>query len=382
MSPARFRTGAVSDVGRVRSMNEDAYVVTDVVFAVADGMGGHLAGEVASAMAVDALSGLVSPLGATDAVDAVLAANAAILEMSRTDASRRGMGTTLTAIAAVGDEAEPALAVVNVGDSRTYRWRAGVLEQVSVDHSYVQELVNGGHITADEARYHPQRNIVTRALGIESRLDVDVFNLPAVRGDRYLLCSDGLVDEVSDDEIAELLSQHPDPQAAAQALVDRANASGGRDNVTVVVLDVVEGLEPPTVTAIDASVHATKLANSAPVPADPSGPAPRPAAAVPAAPTPVTSETLHDEPRSPLAALLGRLRARRGQVIAGAIVTALAVIVAIAVFSTGSSAPAPTTTVVATTEVVTTVADTAATTVTPDTGQTASPITGTMTSGG
>ena len=133
------------------------------------------------------------------------------------------MGTTLTALAIVHAEDGEELAIVNLGDSRTYRLRSGRLEQITVDHSYVQELVAGGHLTADEARMHPQRNIVTRALGIEPRVGIDVWNTPLVRGDRYLLCSDGLVDEVADEYIAEVLDQIEDPQKAADQLVDMAN---------------------------------------------------------------------------------------------------------------------------------------------------------------
>ena len=137
------------------------------------------------------------------------------------------------------------MALVNVGDSRTYLLRHGRLRRVTVDHSYVQELVATGHITDDEARTHPRRNIVTRALGIDPAVRVDAWTLPLVRGDRFLLCSDGLVDEVRDDEIVDVLDTIDDPQAAADELVALANRQGGRDNITVVVVDVVEGADPP-----------------------------------------------------------------------------------------------------------------------------------------
>jgi protein phosphatase len=251
MTSARFIVGSASDTGRVRSMNEDAFVVTAQVFAVADGMGGHLAGEVASAMAADNLRKLSGAVSADDAVNAVISANLAILNLSRTDPAHRGMGTTLTGIAVVQVHGDTCLAVLNVGDSRTYRLRAGRLDQVSIDHSYVQELVNAGHISEAEARVHPQRNIVTRALGIEPGIGIDVWTLPAVRGDRFLSCSDGLVDEVTDDVILDALCDHAEPQAAAEALVRLANAAGGRDNTTVVVVDVVEGIEPTTLTEED-----------------------------------------------------------------------------------------------------------------------------------
>ena len=247
MTNQRFLIGSASDTGRVRSMNEDAFVVTDQVFAVADGMGGHLAGEVASSMAADSLRRLSGDVTADDAVNAVIAANLDILSLSRSDAAHRGMGTTLTGIAIVQRDGEARLAVINVGDSRTYRLRAGRLEQVSIDHSYVQELVNSGHITAAEARVHPQRNIVTRALGIEAGIGIDVWTLPIVRGDRFLSCSDGLVDEVTDEVILDALCDFSDPQAAAEELIRLANAAGGRDNTTVIVLDVQEGADPTTI---------------------------------------------------------------------------------------------------------------------------------------
>jgi hypothetical protein len=147
------------------------------------------------------------------------------------------------------DSTPTQLALANVGDSRTYVLAQGRLRRATIDHSYVQELLATGHITEDEARHHPRRNIVTRALGIEPSVRVDSWLLPLVRGERYILCSDGLVDEVDDDGIAAIARQHDDPQVAAQQLVDAALANGGRDNVTVVVVDVLEGDEPaPTAT--------------------------------------------------------------------------------------------------------------------------------------
>ena len=141
--------------------------------------------------------------------------------------------------------AQELFALVNVGDSRTYLLRHGRLRRVTIDHSYVQELVATGHITDDEARTHPRRNIVTRALGIDPAVRVDAWTLPIVRGDRFLLCSDGLVDEVRDDDIVEVLRDVEDPQQAAEQLVELANRSGGRDNITVIVVDVLDGAPPP-----------------------------------------------------------------------------------------------------------------------------------------
>ncbi len=242
MSTPLVRIGAFSDVGRIRNMNEDAYVVTDQVFMVADGMGGHLAGEVASAMAVEAMGSLSGAITAEEACHTVIEANLAILRLSIADASKRGMGTTLTGMALVTDHGASRIAVMNVGDSRTYRLRNGSLTQISIDHSYVQELIVAGHISKAEAREHPQRNIVTRALGIEPGVGVDLWSLPLVIGDRFMACSDGLVDEIDDGVIELVLRGTADPQEAAEELVRLANAAGGHDNTTVVVVDVLEGI--------------------------------------------------------------------------------------------------------------------------------------------
>jgi PPM family protein phosphatase len=244
--------GAATNSGLVRDANEDAFVAEPMVFVVADGMGGHQAGEVASAIAASTLHDrLLSGATSVDvAVAAVVEANAAIFQGAHSHAEQRGMGTTLTAVVVITPpEVAPRLAVLNVGDSRVYVQRGTRLRRVSIDHSYVQELVSTGHITELEARNHPRRNIVTRALGIEPTVKVDTWLLPLVRGDRYLLCSDGLVDEVDDDEIGRILHDHAQPQAAADALVAAANEHGGHDNTTVVVIDVLEGDEPPHDTA-------------------------------------------------------------------------------------------------------------------------------------
>jgi hypothetical protein len=156
------------------------------------------------------------------------------------------MGTTLTALSIVAGE-EPRVLVANVGDARTYMWRNGALTRLSVDHSYVQELVNEGIITPEEARVHPRRNIVTRALGIDRSVVVDVFSHLVRTGDRIVLCSDGLVDEVSDADIAVVLGQHSDPQDTAEALVMVANTAGGRDNTTVIVVDVLDDISEPVI---------------------------------------------------------------------------------------------------------------------------------------
>ena len=244
------RWGAATDVGLVRAGNEDAYVSEPMVFGVADGMGGHQAGEVASDIAAtiirDRLGTGASNVGVV--VASVVEANASIYQAAHASVDHQGMGTTLTALVVMrADESNVArFALVNVGDSRTYLLRNEVLHRATVDHSYVQELVNTGHISEDEARTHPRRNIVTRALGIEPTVRVDTWLVPMVHGDRFILCSDGLVDEVPDEDIAAIALAVSDPQAAADQLVAKANANGGRDNVTVVVVDVLQGVEPTT----------------------------------------------------------------------------------------------------------------------------------------
>ena len=235
--------GAASHVGMVRQQNEDAYVAESNVFAVADGMGGHNAGEVASALAVDGLRRAAAAgfSAAEGLVAAINTTNATIHEASGGLSEQRGMGTTLTALVPLpATDGEPQRVVVaNVGDSRIYLWRGDELKQVSADHSYVQELLSEGLITAEEARIHPRRNIVTRALGIEGDVNADSLVLPMVVGDRYVLCSDGLVDEVDDEEIATILRTSINPQVAADHLVRVANEHGGRDNTTVVVVDIL-----------------------------------------------------------------------------------------------------------------------------------------------
>ena len=231
----RLVVGAATDVGRVRDGNEDAYLVDDAMglVAVADGMGGHRGGEVASATALEALRAAVSsgrPLR-----DAVEDANRAVFEKASTDDSLRGMGTTLTAATlAAGDT----LLVGHVGDSRAYLLRDGELRQLTTDHSLVEELVRDGRLTPDEAAVHPQRSIITRALGVDSTVDVDVYPVELVPGDVLLFCSDGLTGMLQPDLIAGELRREDDPARAATKLVDAANAAGGEDNITVVVVAV------------------------------------------------------------------------------------------------------------------------------------------------
>jgi len=247
----KLKWGAFSDVGMVRQQNEDSFLAEETLFVVADGMGGHNAGEVASALAVTTLKA-GARLGIDDAEvfrELVQQANSAIYTASLDDSTQSGMGTTVTALSIVEGE-EPRVLVANVGDSRAYLWRSGALSRLSVDHSYVQELVNEGIITPEAARVHPRRNIVTRALGIDRSVNVDVFTHFVRTGDRIVLCSDGLVDEVADVEIGKVLGQHSDPQETAEALVMVANTNGGRDNITVIVVDVLDDISEPLVTSV------------------------------------------------------------------------------------------------------------------------------------
>ena len=173
--------------------------------------------------------------------EVVRAANEAVFRRSLAEPASRGMGTTLTLIApAAGADGRDHLVVANVGDSRAYLLADGELRQLTRDHSYVEEMLAAGQITAEEARHHPHRHVVTRALGVEQSVAVDTWLVTPEPGDRYLLCSDGLVNEVSDEDIARIITEAADPQAAAEALVAAANAAGGRDNITVVVIEVVE----------------------------------------------------------------------------------------------------------------------------------------------
>ena len=236
------RYGAASDVGMVRPANQDSYLITSSSFAVADGMGGHAAGEVASQLALAAFRDDLPSAPSEDALrGAVSAANRAVYERSLEYVELRGMGTTLVGLALSADRAHGVL--VNVGDSRAYRYRDGTLERLSRDHTYVADLVSAGQLTEAEARTHPQRHIVTRALGIEPGVEIDTWLMDLVIGDRYLLCSDGLFGEVPDSTIASLLAEVEDPQQVADLLVGTANAMGGHDNVTVIVIDIVEGEE-------------------------------------------------------------------------------------------------------------------------------------------
>ena len=237
--------GSASHVGRVRSQNEDSLYAGRRVWAVADGMGGHAAGEVASALAVGALRELdeADAPGPADVLLALTRANDAIMAHEANHRLTRGMGTTLTGVALVAGEVGERLMIFNVGDSRTYRLVDGVLKQATVDHSETEELIARGVITRLEARTHPMRNIITRALGTLNPPTADTWLVEPTPGERFLVCSDGLTSELPDDAIAAVLLAEADPQAAADALVTAAVDAGGHDNVTVIVLDVTDAAE-------------------------------------------------------------------------------------------------------------------------------------------
>jgi protein phosphatase len=235
-----FRWGTATDVGRVRSANQDQLLTMDPVFVVADGMGGHNGGEVAAAIAVDEMAKAAEVASVDDLIEAVQRANREIVDRSRLDPALRGMGTTLVALVGMSTDESTRLGVANVGDSRLYRVADEQLAQITEDHTLVEALVRDGRLTAEDALTHPQRNIVTRALGIDDKVLVDTWVLAPVEGDRYLLCSDGLFNELRPTEMYDLLREIDDPAEAAVALVNAACDAGGRDNVTVVIVDVVE----------------------------------------------------------------------------------------------------------------------------------------------
>ncbi len=237
-----LRSGSATDTGLVRSVNQDLAVESPTLFAVADGMGGHAGGEVAARLAVDTLSVSFGrqPTGA-GLSEAVTQANTVVWEHSLENPELRGMGTTMTAAALVNEAGRDVLALVNVGDSRSYRFHEGELTQITTDHSLAEEMVRTGELTEAEASVHPHRHILTRALGVSADVAVDLWRIQPVRGDRFLLCSDGLTNELEPEQISEVLATVPDPQTAADLLVRAARTHGGSDNITVVVIDVVVG---------------------------------------------------------------------------------------------------------------------------------------------
>jgi serine/threonine protein phosphatase PrpC len=244
-----FRT----DTGRQRSENEDSLFVRAPIFVVADGMGGAQAGEVASKAAAEAFDRDL-PDGPPEPVlrETIEAANRKIHQLARADPSRAGMGTTITA--AIVDPAGEEVAVGHVGDSRAYRLRAGRLERLTRDHSLVEEMRRKGQITDAQAEEHPQRSIITRALGPEPEVEVDVQTVPAAPGDVFLLCSDGLTTMVAEERIAAVLAAAGSMREAVRTLVDEANAAGGRDNVTALAFRLEDAAAPLRDAAGDATL--------------------------------------------------------------------------------------------------------------------------------
>ena len=245
------RASALTDTGRRRPHNEDTFVCDPPLFAVADGVGGAQAGEIASRLAATTLEERRrDAFGEETLAELIREANDRIYQHALTDPAVAGMGTVVTAL--LVDEVGGTVAVGHVGDSRAYRSRNGSLEQLTPDHSLVGELVRAGRLSTEEAEQHPHRSVITRAVGTEPAVDVDTFTVGAEPGDLYLICSDGLTDIVRDEQIAELIqAAESDPDAAAEALVAAANQAGGIDNITVVLFEILEGeplpLPEPTI---------------------------------------------------------------------------------------------------------------------------------------
>jgi serine/threonine protein phosphatase PrpC len=235
------RAAGLTDTGRRRRQNEDAFVCEPPLFAVADGMGGAQAGELASRLAAAAIEESASGITGEEGIARVVqVANARIFEHAVRDPTAAGMGTTATV--ALVDERAGTATLAHVGDSRAYRYRDGQLEQLTTDHSLVGELLRSGRLTEDEAAVHPHRSVITRALGTEADVDVDTSTVEVEPGDLVLICSDGLSAMVRDEDIVRVLeTTRGDPHDAAEALVAAANTAGGEDNVTVVLFELVEG---------------------------------------------------------------------------------------------------------------------------------------------
>ena len=240
-STPRTRKGALTsfgsrtDIGCLRDHNEDSLVVTPPLFAVADGMGGHAAGEVASEIAVRVLSELAPEHPDGEALGrAIEEANRAVIQAAREGRGRQGMGTTMTAAMLEGER----LVIAQVGDSRAYLLHQGKLQQLTRDHSLMADMIEAGQLTPEEARTHPQRSVITRALGSDAHPHPDIYEINVETGDRLLICSDGLSGMIFDDQIENTLRRVQDPQRCASQLVNEAIAAGGHDNVTVIVADV------------------------------------------------------------------------------------------------------------------------------------------------
>jgi serine/threonine protein phosphatase PrpC len=247
-----FHSASSTDAGRVRTVNQDVALADERLVAVADGMGGHAAGDVAARIAIDSLERAVTPADGPDTlIDAAIVANRAVYDEALAHSEMRGMGTTLTAAALVDMGGTTRICLINVGDSRAYLLEGGQFTRLTDDHSLVEQLVRQGELTAEEAAVHPHRHILTRALGIDLELEVDSWILEPRDGMRLLLCSDGLTNECTEEEIAVVLRDLSRPEDAATNLVERALAHGGNDNITVVVVDVDLGSAGQPLSTVD-----------------------------------------------------------------------------------------------------------------------------------
>ena len=227
--------GSRTDIGRVREHNEDSLLATPPLFAIADGMGGHAAGEVASEIAVQILANQAPRHADAEALGAAVeAANREIIQAAARGTGRKGMGCTMTAAIVDGER----LVIAQVGDSRAYLLHDGNLQQLTRDHSLMADLIDAGEITPEEAKYHPQRSVITRALGSNPYMHADLYELNVEAGDRLMLCSDGLSGMVDDADLRDILATIPDPQECADELVFEANEAGGADNITAIVVDI------------------------------------------------------------------------------------------------------------------------------------------------
>jgi PPM family protein phosphatase len=234
--PGKHPYAGHTDVGRVRAHNEDSVLLEAPLFAVADGLGGHEAGEVASGVAIAALLDAAPAHADAKALGrAVRSANRAVIKAAREGRGREGMGTTLTAAIVEGTR----IVVAHVGDSRAYLLHGDTLERVTGDHSMVADMIRQGTLSEEESRSHPNRSVITRALGTDPNMHADTFEVDAEPGDRLLICSDGLTGMLGDERIAEILGDYGDPEMAVRALIDAANEAGGHDNVSVIIVDIV-----------------------------------------------------------------------------------------------------------------------------------------------
>lgn len=232
-----MRFSAKTDIGRVRTENEDAYLSSEEVFAVADGMGGHLAGEIASATALNVLKQeLAKPKGSADKdllVHSIKKANRAVYEKASNRPDQRGMGTTLTAMILKDNK----FLIGHIGDSQAYLLRRGKLRKLTQDHSLIAEMVKAGQISPQEAENHPLRSVLTRALGVEPEIEIDLITGKNQAGDKMFLCTDGLNTMLSDSQIREIIAKPLHPKTLCRRLIEAANAQGGQDNITVILVE-------------------------------------------------------------------------------------------------------------------------------------------------